>query len=84
VRGVGMIGAIELVRDKASHEHFPAELNVGMRCREVCFRNGLVMRSVRDAMVISPPLIFEKPHVDELVEKARLCFDLTAKELDLL
>jgi len=84
VRGVGMIGAIELVRDKASHEHFPTELGVGLRCREICFRNGLVMRSVRDAMVISPPLIFEKVHVDELVEKAALCFDLTAQALDLL
>ena len=83
VRGVGMIGAIELVRDKASHEHFAAELGVGLRCRDICFRNGLVMRSVRDAMVISPPLIFEKSHVDELVEKARLCFDLTAEALDL-
>ena len=32
-------------------------------------------------MVISPPLVFEKTHVDELLDKARLCLDQTAAGL---
>ena len=84
VRGVGLIAAIELVKDKATRAHFDNLGEVGLRCREHCFQNGLVMRSVRDSMVISPPLIFTKDHVDELVEKASKCLDLTAKDLGVI
>ncbi len=32
-------------------------------------------------MIVSPPLVFENQHVDELVEKAWKCLDLTAESL---
>ena len=32
-------------------------------------------------MIVSPPLVFEPQHVDELVEKAWRCLDLTAAAL---
>jgi putrescine aminotransferase len=43
--------------------------------------NGLVMRAVGDTMIVSPPLIVEDKHIDELVEKAWECLDLTADSL---
>jgi putrescine aminotransferase len=76
-RGVGMIGALELVADKASRRFFPKRGAVGTLCRDHCFREGLVMRAVRDTMIISPPLILTREHVDELVTKAHRCLDLT-------
>ncbi len=39
------------------------------------------MRAVGDTMIISPPLVMTKQHIDELVELAGKCLDLTAKEL---
>ncbi|CAM9274826.1 unnamed protein product [Phaeothamnion confervicola] len=48
VRGLGMIGAVELVADKASRRHFTPEMDVGMRCRNHCFSNDLIMRAIRD------------------------------------
>ena len=39
------------------------------------------MRAVRDAMVCSPPLTFEKSQIDELVRILRQALDLTAKDL---
>jgi putrescine aminotransferase len=81
VRSKGLIGAIELVEDKATRKHFNPLGRVGTICRDHCFANGLVMRAVRDGMVLSPPLIIEKAEIDELVEKARHCFDLTAKDV---
>ena len=81
VRGIGLIAAIELVKDKATRGHFDGNGEVGLQCRQHCFDNGLILRSVRDAMVISPPLTFEPRHIDELVEKARRCLDLTARDL---
>ena len=84
VRGVGLIGAIELVKDKASRRHFDELGKVGGLCRDICFANDLVMRAVRDAMVFSPPLIIDKAEIDEFVGRAKRCIDLTAKELGVL
>jgi putrescine---pyruvate transaminase len=80
VRGVGMLGAIELVKDKTTRERYTG-LGVGMICRNFCFNNGLIMRAVGDTMIISPPLVISFAEIDELVEKARKCLDLTLAEL---
>jgi len=80
VRGVGMLGAIELVKDKATRARYEGK-GAGMICRGHCFNNGLIMRAVGDTMIISPPLVISKAEIDELVTKARLCLDLTLKDL---
>lgn len=80
VRGVGMLGAIELVQDKATRKRYEGE-GVGMICRQFCFDNGLIMRAVGDTMIISPPLVITRDEIDELVTKARKCLDLTLEVL---
>jgi putrescine aminotransferase len=80
-RGVGMVAALELVKNKETREAFKEDLNVGNTCRDFCFNNGLIMRAVGDKMIISPPLVLTHDETDELVDKARLCLDLTAKQL---
>ncbi|GBH21093.1 Adenosylmethionine-8-amino-7-oxononanoate aminotransferase [Pseudomonas syringae pv. actinidiae] len=76
VRGVGLLGAIELVKDKVTRERY-TDKGAGMICRTFCFENGLIMRAVGDTMIIAPPLVISFAEVDELVEKARKCLDLT-------
>ena len=80
VRGVGMLGAIELVQDKATRKRYEGR-GAGMICRQFCFDNGLIMRAVGDTMIISPPLVISKDEIDELVTKARKCLDLTLEVL---
>jgi putrescine aminotransferase len=80
-RGIGFIGALELVADKAARRFFPNRGDVGTICRDHCFSNGLVMRAVRDTMIISPSLIMDRSQIDELIEKAWRCLDLTARDL---
>ncbi|GAB7531030.1 aspartate aminotransferase family protein [Pseudomonas sp. 3A(2025)] len=80
VRGVGLLGAIELVRDKTTRARYTGQ-SAGMICRTFCFENGLIMRAVGDTMIISPPLIISPAQIDELVEKARKCLDLTLMAL---
>jgi len=80
-RSIGLVGAIEIVRDKSSRERFDKDLGAGKRCRDFCFENGLVMRAVADSMIVSPPLVFGKQHVDELVDKAWKSLDLTAESI---
>ncbi|MFC3607616.1 aspartate aminotransferase family protein [Stutzerimonas tarimensis] len=80
-RGLGMLGALELVKDKRTRTRFSG-IELGMRCREHCLDNGLVMRAVGDTLIISPPLVISEAQIDELVSKARLCLDLTAGEVE--
>ena len=81
VRGVGMLGAVELVAHKKSRTFFRDRGAVGLICRDHCFKNGLIMRAVRDTMILAPPLVMTKEDVDELVEKAGRCLDLTARDI---
>ena len=81
-RGVGMVGALELVKDKNTKTSYPSDQNVGMICRDFCFNNGLIMRAVGDAMIICPPLVISYSEINELIEKAKLCLDLTWEKIN--
>ncbi len=81
VRNVGLIGGIELVKDKAKRQRFAPLGDVGTICRDFCFQNGLIMRAVGDTMIVAPPLVISKDELTELVRRARHCFDLTADKL---
>jgi putrescine aminotransferase len=80
-RSVGLIGALELVRDRHSRERFAKDLKAGERCRDLCIELGLVMRAVGDTMIVAPPLVITEAGLDELVTKARRAIDLTVAAL---
>jgi putrescine---pyruvate transaminase len=77
----GLMGAVQMVKDKATATPFASDLAVGMICRGHCFANGLVMRAVGDRMIIAPPLVITRAQIDELVTLARKCLDLTLADL---
>ena len=81
-RGLGMVGALELVKDKNTKTSYPSDQNVGTICRDFCFNNGLIMRAVGDAMIICPPLVISHSEINELIEKAKLCLDLTWEKIN--
>jgi len=80
-RMVGLMGALELVRDKATLERFAEDDGVGTICRDLLVNNGLVMRAVGDTIVTAPPLTLSHAEADELIEKAWKCLDLTQQSL---
>jgi putrescine aminotransferase len=81
VRGLGFIAAIELVKDKKRRQFFDPIGEVGLICRDHCFASGVVLRATRDTMLVSPPLVMSRGQIDELVEGARKCLDLTARDV---
>ena len=81
IRGIGLIAAIEMVKDKKTRSLFDTSGDAGTICRNHCLKNGLIMRATGDSMLISPPLTITKKQIDELVEKAGRCLDLTANDL---
>jgi len=77
VQTCGLMGAVQLVKDKAKQLPFPSELEVGMVCRGHCFGNGLIMRAVGDRMIVAPPLVITRAQIDEMMALIRRCLDLT-------
>jgi putrescine aminotransferase len=81
VRGVGLLGGIEMVADKASRRPFDDPGRAGVICREACFANNVISRSVGDSMVLSPPLTIAKDEIDELMKRLRKSLDQTRSAL---
>ncbi len=81
VRTCGFLAAMEIVEDKEARRPWPPERKVGLACREISIANGLVMRAIRDAMVLAPPLVITEAEIDEMVDKARRSFDALARRL---
>jgi putrescine aminotransferase len=77
----GFMGGLVMVKNKATKEAFDPSLEVGMRCRSLCFKNCLVMRAVGDRMIIAPPLIMSHGQIDEMMTLIRRCLDDTLAEL---
>jgi putrescine aminotransferase len=69
IRGVGLIGAIELVADKRTRRFFEKRGRVGTICRDYCFENNIIMRATRDTMLFSPPLVISESEITQLVER---------------
>lgn len=86
-RMVGLVGALELVPQKPSRKRFPNEGTVGAISRDHSFKNGLIMRAVRDSLIISPPLVISKEEADlliALVEKTLDDTELTIRKEGLM
>jgi putrescine aminotransferase len=81
VRGIGMLAAIELVPHKPARSFFPNDMNVGTRCRDHAFAHGLVLRAIRDTMVLAPPLVASESEIDEIVAKAKDAVDRTDRDV---
>jgi putrescine aminotransferase len=71
IRGVGLIGAIELTADKRTRKFFEKNGRVGVICRDFCIENGLIMRATRDTMVFAPPLTITEAEIDIFVALAQ-------------
>ena len=81
-RGVGLVGALELVRDKTSKEPFDPALGVGwLWPYELAQEEGLIVRAIGDALAICPPLIISDDEIDQLFDRLGTALDRTAAEL---
>ena len=68
-RGVGLMGALELVGDKDTMAPFPPEQPVAEQIANVALENGLICRPIGQAIVVAPPFIITRDQVDELFDK---------------
>jgi putrescine aminotransferase len=75
-RSLGLIGAIEIVSRKGTNQRFGgAEGKAGPMVRDLCIKNGLMVRAVRDTLVMSPPLVISHAEIDQLLGIIRKSLD---------
>ena len=69
VRGMGLIGALELVANKQTGQAFDGNA-VGGFCQKACENNGLIVRAMGgNSIALCPPLIITEAQIDELIDK---------------
>lgn len=70
VRGLGLVAAMEIVKDKKSNERFPKKLSV--KIIDEAQKRGLILRVVTfgeaDTIVFAPPLVINKQEIAEMLE----------------
>ena len=63
-RGVGLMGALEAVREPGTKEPFGPEASIGERIADACADRGLICRPLGGAIVLCPPFILTEAQMD--------------------
>ncbi len=80
-RGVGLIGALELVADKATKRPFEAARGVGNAAAELAQEQGIITRALGDTLAVCPPLIIDDAQIDQLFDRMGAALDRLADTL---
>ena len=68
-RGIGLLGAVELVQNKATKAAFDSRHAVAAKCMAFCQERGLIVRAVGDAIAVCPPYIVTPHDVDDIFDR---------------
>lgn len=74
-RGLGMMGALEMVADKRTKKAFEPKAGIGAKAVAIAQEEGVILRNLGDALALCPPLIISPEEIDDL-------FDRVARTLD--
>jgi adenosylmethionine-8-amino-7-oxononanoate aminotransferase len=67
IRGIGMLAAIEVVRDRDTKEPFPNLGDSGW-IATTCFERGLIARALFQCVALAPPLCATSADVDRMID----------------
>ena len=76
VRGIGLIGALELVEDKAARRNFDPKRGIAAQVVAAMQKRGVIGRAMlNDSLAFSPPLIVNESELDEVFGVVRESLD---------
>ncbi|WP_407524675.1 aminotransferase [Methylobacterium oryzisoli] len=79
-RGVGLIGGLEIVADKASKRQYDPKAGVAARCVAFAQAEGLIVRFLAgDRVALCPPLVIAPDEIDTLFDRLGRALDRTAE-----
>ncbi len=74
-RGVGLVGGLELVADKATKRAFSPKQGVAPKTVFFGQEEGVIVRAIGDTLAICPPLIIKADEVDEMFDRIGRALD---------
>ena len=75
VRHVGLLGALEIVADRAGKQPFAPEHEIGERIVQAAYARGLITRPIGDAVIVAPPFMITREQIGELMATLREVLD---------
>lgn len=82
VRTIGLINAIELVKDKTTKEPYDSKLRVGYQIYKKALKRGVLLRPLGNVIYFNPPLIISKEDMDFVTDVAIQCTKEVLAELN--
>jgi 4-aminobutyrate--pyruvate transaminase len=79
VRAVGMIGAVELVKNQTDRSRFDKVGPVGLKCFEAALDEGLIVRNIGDSIALCPPLVITESELNEAFDRLERALDRAAE-----
>ncbi|MGC5779123.1 aminotransferase [Methylobacterium sp. NFXW15] len=77
-KGIGLIGGLEIVADKASRRQYDPKAGVAARCVAFAQEEGLIVRFLAgDRVAVCPPLIITPDEIDALFDRLTRALDRT-------
>lgn len=73
VRSIGLVNAIELVKDKNTKETFDSKLRIGYQIYKKALKKGVLLRPLGNIIYFNPPLIIEKNDMNFVTNIAKEC-----------
>ncbi len=73
IRSIGLINAIELVKNKSTKEAFDPKLRTGYQIYKKALKKGVLLRPLGDVIYFNPPLIIEPKDMDFVTDIAAEC-----------
>ena len=81
-RSLGLLAAVEITSRKGTNERFGgAEGKAGPIVRDLCIKNGLMVRAIRDTIVMCPPLVIRREEIDSMLAIIRRSLDEAEPQL---
>ncbi|GAA0125260.1 adenosylmethionine--8-amino-7-oxononanoate transaminase [Clostridium sp. ATCC 25772] len=72
VRSIGMITAVEIVKDKDTKQLYPCNMRVGYEIYKIALKKGLLLRPIGSVLYFIPPYIISKEEIEFMVDT---CFN---------
>ncbi|MBS4193275.1 adenosylmethionine--8-amino-7-oxononanoate transaminase [Bacillus sp. FJAT-49705] len=66
-RQTGLVGAIELVKDKATKEPFPSGERIGYKIYRIALEKGLLLRPLGNVLYFMPPYVISKEEIKRMI-----------------
>jgi len=81
IRTMGLIGGIELVKDKAARSHYPAEAGVCGAVANAALMQGVIIRPTGNSLVVCPPFVVSEVEIDRIAAAVATALDQVAAQL---